>query len=238
MKAAGIIPARFASSRFPGKPLVLIKGKPMIQRTYEQAMKSKYLETVIVATDDKDIFKCVKKFGGNAVMTSVKHKSGTDRVAEAARNLGCDIIVNIQGDEPFLNPGNVDIAIEPLINDEKLNVATLACKFKKVNELEDINKVKVVFDKNNYALYFSRNIIPYDVEDILKVNGYYKHIGLYVYRKDYLIKFSKMKMSLLERSEKLEQLRILQSGEKIKIVITNKDSISIDTPEDMLAALY
>lgn len=238
MKIVGIIPARFASTRFPGKPLILIDGKPMIQRTYEQAVKSKLLSSVVVATEDKNIFDAVKKFDGNVVMTSVKHKSGTDRIAEAAAKMECDIVVNIQGDEPFIDPGNIDIAIRPLLEEKNLNVATLACKFTSAADLEDVNKVKVVFDKNYFAMYFSRNIIPYDVDDILTVENYFKHIGLYVYRKDFLLKFSKMKMSKLEKPEKLEQLRILENGEKIKVVLTNKDSVSIDTPEDILPAGY
>jgi 3-deoxy-manno-octulosonate cytidylyltransferase (CMP-KDO synthetase) len=233
MKVVGIIPARFASSRLPGKPLILINKKPMIQRVYEQALKSKYINSVIVATDDMDIFNCVKKFGGNAMMTSIKHKSGTDRIAEVAGKIKCDIVVNIQGDEPFIDPKNIDMAIEPFLKDKKLNVSTLACKFTHKQELEDVNKVKVVFDKNNFALYFTRNIIPYDVDDLLIVSDYYKHIGLYVYRKNFLLKFSKLKKSRLESAEKLEQLRILENGERIKVVITKKDSVSIDTLEDL-----
>jgi len=223
----GIIPARWGSTRLPGKPLLDIKGKPMIQRVYEQAKKSKLLDKVIVATDDKRIFDCVINFNGEAVMTLKKHKSGTDRIYEAAKNLKADIIVNIQGDEPFIPPGNIDAAIEPLLKEKDLNVSTLSVEF---NEPDDPNKVKVIFDKNNFAIYFSRSVIPFN-RDGKKIK-YYKHIGLYVYRKKYLLRFAKMKQSTLEIAEKLEQLRIIENGDKIKVVVTKKDSIGIDTIED------
>ncbi len=239
MTVTGIIPARYSSTRLPGKPLVLIHGKPMIQRVYEQAMKSKQLSRVIVATDDQRIFDFVKSFGGEVMMTSANHVSGTDRLAEAARMINCDIVVNIQGDEPFIDPKNIDIAIEPLLKDRTLNVSTLAFKITEPLDLENENKVKVVLDKNNFALYFSRNYIPFDMEHnpakvwTLKDRIFYKHIGLYVYRRSFLMRFSKMKKSYLEGVEKLEQLRILENGERIKVVITKKDSVSIDTAEDV-----
>ncbi len=239
MKVTGIIPARYSSTRLPGKPLILIHGKPMIQRVYEQAQRSKLLDRVIVATDDARIFDCVKGFGGEVMMTSDKHISGTDRLAEAARMINCDIVVNIQGDEPFIDPKNIDIAIEPLLKDRLLNVSTLAFKITDPLDLENENKVKVVLDKNNFALYFSRNYIPFDMEHnpakvwTLKDRVFYKHIGLYVYRKSFLLRFSKMKKSYLEGVEKLEQLRILENGDKIKVVITKKDSVSVDTLEDI-----
>lgn len=239
MKVTGIIPARYSSTRLPGKPLILIHGKPMIQRVYEQAQRSKLLDKVIVATDDTRIFDCVKDFGGEVMMTSEKHVSGTDRLAEAARMIICDIVVNIQGDEPFIDPKNIDIAIEPLLKDRLLNVSTLAFKITDPLDLENENKVKVVLDKNNFALYFSRNYIPFDMEHnpakvwTLKDRVFYKHIGLYVYRKSFLMRFAKMKKSYLEEVEKLEQLRILENGDKIKVVITKKDSVSVDTLEDI-----
>ena len=239
MTVTGIIPARYSSTRLPGKPLVLIHGKPMIQRVYEQAKKSKLLNRVIVATDDQRIFDFVKSFGGEVMMTSDKHVSGTDRLAEAAKMINCDIVVNIQGDEPFIDPKNIDIAIEPLLKDRTLNVSTLAYKITEPLDLENENKVKVVLDKNNFALYFSRNYIPFDMEHnpakvwTLKDRIFYKHIGLYVYRKSFLMRFSKMKKSYLEGVEKLEQLRILENGDRIKVVINKKDSVSIDTAEDI-----
>ena len=239
MTVTGIIPARYSSTRLPGKPLVLIHGKPMIQRVYEQSKKSKLLSRVIVATDDQRIFDFVASFGGEVMMTSEKHVSGTDRLAEAVKMINCDIVVNVQGDEPFIDPNNIDIAIEPLLKDRMLNVSTLAFKITNPLDLENENKVKVVLDKNNFALYFSRNYIPFDMEHnparvwTLKDRKFYKHIGLYVYRKSFLIRFSKMKKSYLEEVEKLEQLRILENGERIKVVITKKDSVSIDTAEDI-----
>lgn len=239
MKITGIIPVRYASTRLPGKPLAIIKGKPMIQRVYEQAKKSEYIDRVIAATDDKRIYDCVKNFGGEAVMTSSKHQSGTDRIYEAVKGIKSDIVVNIQGDEPFIDFRNIDKAILPLIKDNSINVSTLAIKINKISDLIDENKVKVVLDKNSFALYFSRSFIPFDMENhsnsnkILKNKKFFKHIGLYVYRKEFLLKFVKMKRSYLEITEKLEQLRILENGEKIFVVITGKDSLSVDTVEDL-----
>lgn len=239
MKIVGIIPARYSSVRLPGKPLLLVKGKAMIHRVYEQAKKSKYIDTVIVATDDKRIFDCVKNFGGEVIMTSVKHFSGTDRIFEVAKKIKSDIIVNIQGDEPYIDPYNIDKAIYPFLKDKNLNVSTLAVKIKTLADVLDENKVKVIMDKNNYALYFSRNFIPYDMKHnpsqiwSLKCNKYYKHIGLYVYKKDFLMKFPKFKKSYLENAEKLEQLRILENGEKIKVVLTTRESFSVDTKSDL-----
>lgn len=239
MKTIGVIPARYASSRLPGKPLLLIKGMSMIQRVYEQSEKSKFINKVIVATDDKRIFNCVKNFGGEVVMTSTKHQSGTDRIYEAIKDVKCDVVVNIQGDEPYIDPKNIDSAVKPLIDDKSINVSTLAIRIKEISDLLDENKVKVVLDRNNFAMYFSRSYIPYDMKHnpfqkwALKNNKYYKHIGLYVFRKEYMAKFNKMKKCYLENMEKLEQLRILENGGNIKVVITKKDSYSIDTKFDL-----
>jgi len=233
LNIVGIIPARYASTRFPGKALAIINGKPMIQHVYENALKSKLLDKVIVATDDKRIYNTVIDFGGNAEMTLSKHKSGTDRIGEIAKWLKCGIIVNIQGDEPFIDPGNIDIAIKPLLTDNKINVSTLCYRIKDKNEINNPNAVKVVFDKNNYALYFSRYPIPYNRESLRKIS-YYKHIGLYVYRREYLLKLIKLKQSKAEIAEQLEQLRILENGEKIKVIETKIDSVSIDTEEDLI----
>ncbi len=202
----------------------------MIQRVYESSVKSKYLNTVIVATDDKRIFDCVIGFGGNAIMTSSEHKSGTDRICEAVSKIKADIIVNIQGDEPFIDYKNIDIAVEPLLEDNSINVSTLAVKIKDEKEITDANKVKVVLDKNGFALYFSRSVIPFERDNVK--TDYFKHLGLYVYRKSFLKKYEKWKQTRLEMSEKLEQLRILEHGEKIKVVLTKKDSFSIDTLDD------
>lgn len=226
----GVIPARYKSTRLPGKPLLVISGKPMIQQVYEHAKKSKHLSDVIVATDDREIYSCVKSFGGKVVMTSSKHKSGTDRICEAIKNIKAEIVVNIQGDEPFIDFKNIDKAIEPLLKDKRINVSTLAIKIKDKREIDDPNKVKVVFDNNNFALYFSRSVIPFNRDE--GSVDYFKHIGLYVYRKSFLLKYKNFKQTKPEIAEKLEQLRVLGYGEKIKVVITNKDSISIDTKED------
>ncbi|MBV6478211.1 MAG: 3-deoxy-manno-octulosonate cytidylyltransferase [Ignavibacteria bacterium] len=239
MKIIGVIPSRYASVRLPGKPLSLIKGKPMIVRVYEQALKSKLLDKVIVATDDKRIEECVNSYGGIAILTSAKHQSGSDRICEAAAKINCNIVVNIQGDEPFIDPENIDRAVRPLIDDRKLNVSTLAVRIKDKSDLSNINKVKVVLDKDGYALYFSRSCIPYYLNQTVKKSkgitetAYYKHIGLYVFRKKFLLAFCKMKKGKLEEAEKLEQLRILENHEKIKVIITNKDSFSVDTEEDL-----
>ena len=234
MKIIGVIPARYASTRLVGKPLADIKGKPMIQHVYESAAKSKLLNRIIVATDDKRIFKAVMNFWGEAVMTSPKHKSGTDRIGEAVKIKGlkdADIIVNIQGDEPFIDYRNIDKAIMPMIKDKKLNVVTLASKIDDIRDINDPNTVKVVFDKEKYAIDFSRTVKPYNQGK--KKANFYKHIGLYVYRKDYLMKFIRLKPSKRELKEKLEQLRVLDNNEDIKIVLTRLDSQSVDTKEDL-----
>jgi 3-deoxy-manno-octulosonate cytidylyltransferase (CMP-KDO synthetase) len=202
----------------------------MIHQVYEHSSKSKYLDKIIVATDDKRIYNCVKGFGGNVILTSGRHKSGTDRICEVIKKIKADIVVNIQGDEPFINYKNIDKTIEPLLKDKNVNISTLAIKIKEKKDILDPNKVKVVFDKNNFALYFSRSAIPFN-RDNFNID-YYKHIGLYVYRVSFLKKYENMKQSKLEKSEKLEQLRILENGEKIKVVLTNKDSFAIDTKED------
>lgn len=236
MKIVGVIPARYESTRLPGKPLLDIGGKSLVRRVYEQTLKSKLLTQVVVATDDKRIYDAVFSFGGEAVMTSKRHKSGTDRIVEAIRDIKCDIVVNIQGDEPFIDPQDIDKAVKPLVRDKKLNVSTLAVRMKESMELKDANAVKVIFDKNSNAIYFSRGVIPYSKAPEVKKYKYYKHIGLYAYRMDFLKKFAKAKQSELERIEKLEQLRILDMGEKIKVVVTKNDSIGVDTKADLAKA--
>ncbi len=228
----GVIPARYGSTRLPAKSLAMIHGKPMIQHVYERCLKAKLLSEVLVATDDKRILDAVINFGGNAVMTSKAHKSGTDRIGEAVKNMRCDIVVNIQGDEPMIDPRNIDKAIEPLVKDKKINVSTLCFKNSDKKEINNPNVVKVVLDSNSNALYFSRSVIPFN-RDNSKAD-HYKHIGLYVYRKNYLLKLIKMKPSKLELTEKLEQLRVLESGEKIKAIETKIDSHSVDTPADLI----
>lgn len=203
----------------------------MIVRVCRQVTKAKLVDEIIVATDDKRIVAVVEDAGFKAVMTSRRHKSGSDRIAEVAKHYKCDIVVNVQGDEPFIPPQNIDKAIKVLHDDKSAVVSTLCIKFKSNKDAADSNKVKVVVDKNGNAIYFSRSIIPFNSSS-MKIN-YFKHIGLYVFKKSFLLKFTILKPSPLEIAESLEQLRILENGYKIKVVEVKKDSISIDTKEDL-----
>jgi len=238
----GIIPARFASTRLPGKILADIGGKPLIQHTYENSKKSKLLNDVIIAVDDDKVAKVARSFGARVVDTPKDLQSGSDRVAYATKDLtDAKIIVNIQADEPFIKGTMIDQAVEPLLFDKTVNISTLAKRIENVEELRSPSIVKVVFDYNNFALYFSRSPIPF-VRDAktnsekIKFTEIYKHIGLYVYRKDYLFKFTKLQQTDLEKAEKLEQLRMLENGLKIKIVPTEFDSLSVDTQDDLVNA--
>ncbi|MDP2209002.1 MAG: 3-deoxy-manno-octulosonate cytidylyltransferase [Bacteroidota bacterium] len=238
-KVYAIIPARFASTRLPGKPLVDLAGKSMIQRVYEQAKKAKFVSEVIVATDDSRIEKAVNGFGGKVVMTPEDIQSGSDRIAFVAKNLDdAEIIINVQGDEPLLSPEMIDEAVLPLLQDDSIEVATLVKVITDEKDLKNPNMPKVVLDEEGYAVYFSRSPIPYfreteNLNEWLKSHTYYKHIGLYVFRKNFLLLFTSWRESLLERAEKLEQLRIIENGYKIKAVVTKYDSIPVDTPEDV-----
>ncbi len=230
-----VIPARYGSSRLEGKPLALIAGKSMIQRVYEQTQKSKVVTRTIVATDDDRIVKAVKAFGGNAVMTSDSCRSGTDRVAETADILKLapdDIIVNIQGDQPVFNPLTIDELILPFSKDKDLLMSTLAFKIQDKREITDPKDVKVTLDNNGFALYFSRAQIPYPRDNDTNVD-YYKHLGFYAYTKQFLDKLVSLPSGSCEQIEKLEQLRVLEFGYKIKVVITEYDSPEIDLPEDI-----
>ena len=244
MKFIGIIPARFASTRFPGKPLADMNGKPMIQRVYEQVQN--VLDAVCVATDDERIEQAVKAFGGNVVMTSASHRSGTDRCYEAYSKVGngYDIIVNIQGDEPFIQPQQIE-TIKSCFSDDSVQIATLVKPFRPDDDFEttlfNANSPKVVINKKQEAMYFSRSIIPYirgkKYTEWLPSHTYYKHIGLYAYRADTLKEITLLPQSPLELAESLEQLRWLENGYKIKVGITDLETIGIDTPEDMDKAL-
>jgi 3-deoxy-manno-octulosonate cytidylyltransferase (CMP-KDO synthetase) len=239
MKILGIIPARFASSRFPGKPLADIGGKSMIQRVYEQALKAKSLTKVVVATDDTRILEHVLKFGGEAFMTSENHPSGTDRCFEALQKAGggskFDYIINIQGDEPYIDPETIDQMAKLL--DFKTEIATAVKKITDYETLFDPNVVKAVLTMRKQCLYFSRQTVPFvrgfDPETWLEHADFYKHIGLYAYRNDVLEQISHLPPSPLENTEKLEQLRWLGYGYKIYATITNYESIGVDTPEDL-----
>jgi 3-deoxy-manno-octulosonate cytidylyltransferase (CMP-KDO synthetase) len=237
---AGIIPARYASSRFPGKPLALIGNKPMIQRVYEQALKS--LEIVYVATDDERIQESVLNFGGRVIMTSAEHKSGTDRCSEAVSKIESgteikiDVVINIQGDEPFIKPEQIDLLIS-CFRDDSVEIATLICKAETSDDIFNPNQIKTVISVKGDALYFSRATIPYlrDVEknQWLHTHNYYKHLGLYAYKKDTLKELTLLNVSSLEIAESLEQNRWLENGYKIRTAVTDWDSIGIDTPEDL-----
>ncbi|MEW6467995.1 MAG: 3-deoxy-manno-octulosonate cytidylyltransferase [Bacteroidota bacterium] len=233
MKILGVIPARYASTRFPGKPLVLIKGKTMIQRVYEQAMKAKSLDEVTVATDDQRIYDHVRSFGGTVMMTSSRHPCGTDRCAEAARKIKTikpAVVINIQGDEPFIDPRQIDKVAE-CFSDKKVQIATLAKKLDDVQELHSPNTIKVIFDKNRKAIYFSRLPIPFN-RTASRVT-YHKHIGIYAYRADVLQRLTRLKPTPLELAESLEQLRWLENGYSIRINLTSLETFSIDSPEDL-----
>ena len=240
MKVVGIIPARYNSTRFPGKPLAMIKGKTMIQRVCEQAWKSK-LDAVVVATDDIRIADEVLKFGGKYVMTDPRHQSGTDRCCEAVHMLEeqYDAVINIQGDEPFIDPRHIDLLVDMISRDD----TQLASLVKRVEDAEDLfgsTKVKVVMDKTGKALYFSRNPIPFMQnvahEKWLQKGRYYQHIGIYAYKTETLHQIAKMQPSALEQAESLEQLRWLENGLSIRMAVVAGESISIDTPDDLAKA--
>lgn len=233
MKVTAIIPARYASSRLKGKVLLTIADKPMIQHVYERTKKASLVNNVIVATDDRKIFDVVEGFAGNAAMTSPLHRTGTDRIAEVADNMDAEIIVNVQGDEPLIEPEMIDAVVRPLLENPDLVITTLKKKITNEGELKDPNIVKVVTSREGFAIYFSRFPIPYERERSQKENIHYKHIGLYGYRKDFLLKFAKMTPTPLEEAEKLEQLRALENGYKIKVIETQYSSIGVDTQEDL-----
>jgi len=236
-KVIAIIPARYQSNRFPGKPLAAIMGKPMIQHVYERASSVSLLSRVAVATDDQRIADCVAAFGGEVVMTRPDHASGTDRLAEAATLLDIpaqDVVVNIQGDQPLFPAAVIEEVATPLLQEQTLPMATLIYKIIRPEEITDPNHVKTVFDRRGRALYFSRSPIPYqrNPEEPIPPT-YYKHLGFYAYRKDFLLTFVRLPEGEWERFEKLEQLRALEYGYEIKVVLTEHDSIEVDTPVDL-----
>jgi 3-deoxy-manno-octulosonate cytidylyltransferase (CMP-KDO synthetase) len=242
MKITAIIPARYASTRFEGKALAQIQGKPMVQHVYERTLKASLVSEVVVATDDERIIAAVRAFGGRAEMTSRSHETGTDRLAEVAARLDADIVVNVQGDEPLIDPAMIDEAIRPLAEDTSLPMGTLKTRIKSLHDFLSPNVVKVVTDWEGYALYFSRSPLPNfrDKWNDLKDEAFssrkllcFKHVGLYVYRRDFLLQFAQMSPTYLEMAEKLEQLRVLENGYRIKVVETDYESIGVDTPADL-----
>ena len=230
MEVVGIIPARYASTRLPGKPLLEIGEKTMIEHVYRNAAQAEVLDKVIVATDDQRIKSTVEEFGGQALMTAPTHQTGTDRLAEAAAELEAEIIVNIQGDEPLIKAAMIEEAVEPLLADQTLQMATLKRELKKEERFTDPNLVKVVTDQEDDALYFSRAPIPHVRAEGTK---FYEHVGLYVYRRDFLLIFTELESTPLEETESLEQLRALENGYRIKVVETEYTSIGVDTEEDL-----
>ena len=230
-----IIPSRYESSRFPGKPLADLCGKPMLQHVYERVLKARCVSFAAVATDDERIYRAVTAFGGRAVMTATSHRSGTDRIAEAVASMGLcddDLVVNIQGDQPLFEPTQVDEVVAPLLADPTVPMATLIYRIVRDEEITHPNAVKTVFDRDHFALYFSRATIPF-VRDAGKKAEYFKHHGIYAYRRDFLRTFTALPEGTLERLEALEQLRALEYGHRIKVVVTQHDSVEVDTPGEL-----
>ena len=239
MTFTAIIPARYASTRFPGKPLAVLGGKTVIQRVYEQV--SSVLSEVYVATDDERIFECVESFGGKAVMTRSDHQSGTDRIQEAVEKIGtqADVIINVQGDEPFIQPSQIQTLMQ-LFDDPSTQIGTLGKLFESIEAVENPNSPKIVTDNRGFALYFSRSVIPYirgkERQEWFGKYPFLKHLGVYAYRREVLAEVTKLPQSSLEKAESLEQLRWLQNGYRIRVGLTDVETVGIDTPEDLQRA--
>jgi len=232
MKTVGVIPARMGSSRFPGKPLAKICGIPMIEHVYKRSALSNCLDELYIATCDHEIFNAVTQFGGKAIMTDICHERCTDRIAEAIQNVDADIIVNIQGDEPLVYPDMIDAAVEPMIADSSLNCVNLMAPIKNDEDFEDPNEVKVVVDLENNALYFSREPIPSKkkgAKDFVK----YKQVCIIPFRRDFLFKYTSLAPTPLEIIESVDMMRVLEHGYKVRMIPTDKDTYSVDTPEDL-----
>jgi 3-deoxy-manno-octulosonate cytidylyltransferase (CMP-KDO synthetase) len=228
----GVIPARLASSRFPGKVLASIASKPMLQHVYERASQARYLSCTIIATDDERVYEVARSFGAQVRMTRSDHFSGTDRVAEVASTEDASIVVNIQGDEPLIDPNAIDIAILPLMHDSEVVMSTLKKRIEDPREVADPNVVKVVTNRSGDALYFSRARIPFERDGEARAVSF-KHIGLYVYRREFLLNYSALPIGPLETAERLEQLRALENGYSIRVVETEYESVGVDTPQDL-----
>ena len=234
-----VIPARFASTRFPGKPLAVLGGKTVIQRVYEQAVS--VLPEAYVATDDERIFQAVEAFGGRAVITRTDHKSGTDRIEEAVEKIatGADVIINIQGDEPFIQPSQIETLMQ-LFDDPATQIGTLGKRFETIDAVRNPNSPKIVTDNRGFALYFSRSVIPYirgiETDEWLTHYPFLKHLGIYAYRREVLAEVTRLPQSALEKAESLEQLRWLENGYRIRVGLTNVETVGIDTPEDLARA--
>jgi 3-deoxy-manno-octulosonate cytidylyltransferase (CMP-KDO synthetase) len=234
-KILGVIPARYASSRFPGKALATICGKTMLQHVFERASLARYLTSIVVATDHEEIYREARTFGADVRMTRPDHPSGTDRAAEVASAFAAELIVNIQGDEPLIDPAAIDAAVLPLLDDPSLPMGTLKKRIEDPSEISNPNVVKVVTDRAQNALYFSRRAIPFqrDPANRQRLAPYFKHIGLYVYRRDFLLRYPDLPRGPLEEAERLEQLRALENGYPIRVTETEYESLGVDTPDDL-----
>jgi len=233
LSVVGVIPARYGSSRLPGKPLVDLQGKPLLYYVYQRSLKARSLTRVLIATDDDRIYRAACDFGAEVVMTEKSHRSGTDRVAEAIQNIPADLVINIQGDEPLIDVQAIDQVVRLLQEDEEADMATLKTPIKNKEDFANPNVVKVVTDERDYALYFSRSPIPYFRSNPSSFQDCYRHVGLYAYRRDFLMEFTKWTPSTLEKMEDLEQLRALERGAKIKVGLTDTHLFGVDTPEDL-----
>jgi 3-deoxy-manno-octulosonate cytidylyltransferase (CMP-KDO synthetase) len=234
MDVIGVIPARYSSTRFEGKVLADILGKPMIQHVWERAKQARLLDDVIIACDHELVASVARGFGAKVVFTSKSHDCGTDRISEVVNPLDVRIVINIQGDEPLIQPSVIDSVASALLDNKDINMATLMKRITDQELIDDPNVVKVVVDKNNFALYFSRAAIPHlAVNSEVEQPVYFKHIGLYGYTKDFLFTYKNLPVSNLEKTEKLEQLRVLEEGFRIKVIETNFDTVGVDTPEDL-----
>lgn len=230
MRFLGVIPSRFGAHRLPGKPLIEVAGKSLVQLVYERVVSTRFLDRVIVATDDRRIYDAVEKFEGEAMLTREDHLSGTDRVAEVARRLVADVYVNVQSDEPLLESGTIDSICKPFLSDAEIQITTARSEIKESREVTNPNHVKVVADRHGKALYFSRAAIPYPGR---KSAVYYRHLGIYAYRREFLLGLCRLKSSDLERTEGLEQLRFMENGIAIQVVTVQDDSFGVDTLEDL-----
>jgi 3-deoxy-manno-octulosonate cytidylyltransferase (CMP-KDO synthetase) len=234
MDVIGIIPARYSSTRFQGKVLADILGKPMIQHVWERAKQAAALDDLIIACDDERVARVAEEFGAKVAFTAKAHASGTDRICEVINPLDVKIVINIQGDEPLIHPTMIDAVARALLDDSSISMATVMKNIEEPRVINDPNVVKVVIDKNNFAVYFSRSPIPFHAEESeIKLPIYFKHIGLYGYTKDFLFIYKNLPVSYLERVERLEQLRVLEEGFRIKVIETKYDTIGVDTPEDL-----
>jgi len=237
MEVIGVIPARYSSTRFEGKVLADILGKPMIQHVWERAKQALVLDDLIIACDDERVANTAKEFGAKVALTAKGHTSGTDRICEVINPIDVRVVINIQGDEPLIHPEMIDRVARALLEDSGISMATICKKIENAQEISDPNVVKVVIDKNNFALYFSRAVIPFHARNSsVESPAYYKHIGLYGYTKDFLFTYKNLPASKLEETERLEQLRVLDEGFRIKVIETKYDTIGVDTPEDLKRA--